>query len=71
MSSWESPFLAKIWVSWATFAVGGGRLACASDADDSLPSLRPAGTPYGLPPVCHCRYVSKLKRLRDFVRCSD
>ena len=44
MSSWESPFLAKACVSWATSAVGGGRLAGALDAAETLPSLRPAGT---------------------------
>jgi hypothetical protein len=44
MSSWESPFLAKASVSWAAFAVKGGRFACASDAAETLPSLRPAGT---------------------------
>jgi hypothetical protein len=57
ISTWESPYLANACVSWATSAVGGGRFSCASAAEETLPSLRPAGTLYGLPPVCRvCKH---------------
>uniref|UniRef100_A0A0A9ESV6 Uncharacterized protein n=1 Tax=Arundo donax TaxID=35708 RepID=A0A0A9ESV6_ARUDO len=45
------PLDPKICVSWATFAVGGGRFPFVSDASDAFPSRRPAGTWYAFPPA--------------------
>uniref|UniRef100_A0A804LMN1 Uncharacterized protein n=1 Tax=Zea mays TaxID=4577 RepID=A0A804LMN1_MAIZE len=44
------PLVPKICVSCATLAVGGGRLL-VSDARDTDPSRRPAGTWYAFPPA--------------------